>query len=99
MADPDFPILVLQNRYTGTYSGGERLAISEADRLENGAFQIIRALESGPHGDDGDAMDFWYDPPDWIAVGKTPDEAVANLRDKVRPRGYGKKDRGGILKP
>lgn len=91
MPDPDHPIIVLRDRYAGTCSGGEWLAIGEADKLENGAFRAIRALECGPHGDGADAMDFWYAPPVWRAAGKTPDEAVAILRNKVRPRGYGKR--------
>jgi hypothetical protein len=88
LPETDVPIVVLQDRYGGTYSGGKRLAISKADKLENGALRIIRVLEFGPYGDDGDAMDFWHDLPDWIAVGDTPDEAVANLRKKVRPYAF-----------
>jgi hypothetical protein len=97
--DADYPIAVVQDRYGGTYSGGEWLAISKADKLENGAFRIIRALEFGPHGDDGNAMDFWHEPPDWIAVGNTPDEAVANLRNKVRPKAFSYHDLGDKLSP
>lgn len=75
-----FPIVVVQDRYGGAYSRGKWLAISEADRLENGAYRIIRCLENGPHGDDSDAAEFWANPPTWIAVGQTPDEAVHKLQ-------------------
>jgi hypothetical protein len=80
MSEPDlYPVAVVEDRYGGTYSGGRWLAIAQADRLENGAYRIVRCLEDGPHGDDGDAMAFWSDPPGWIACGDTPDEAVRKL--------------------
>jgi hypothetical protein len=82
MSNPDqYPVAVIEDRYAGTYSGGRWLAISQANKLENGAFRIVRCLEMGPHGDDGDAMEFWADPPDWIAAGQTPDEAICKLQE------------------
>jgi hypothetical protein len=77
-----FPITLIEDRYGGVYSGGKWLAIACADRLENGAYRIVRCLEEGPHGDDTDAVVFWADPPLWIASGETPDEAIHNLRKK-----------------
>ena len=74
------PVMVLEDRYGGVYSGGPWLAIGVADRLENGAYRAVRVLESGPSGDDVEAQFFWGEPPSWIAVGQTPDEAVARLR-------------------
>jgi predicted transcriptional regulator len=83
-ASPDtYPIIVLQDRYGGTYSGGAWLAVSVADRLENGLYRVIRCLEGGPSGDDLEAQDFWGSPPEWIEAADTPDHAVARLRDKV----------------
>jgi hypothetical protein len=76
----DYPIAVIQDRYHGVYSGGEWLAISCADHLENGAYRIVRCLEDGPHGDDVEATSFWANPPSWIASGKTPEEAIRKLR-------------------
>jgi hypothetical protein len=35
--------------------------------------------------DDIEAADFWSSPPSWIAVGPTPDQAVANLIAKTAP--------------
>ena len=75
------PIMVMEDRCGGVYSGGKWLAISVADRLENGAYRAVRMLEGGPSGDDVDAQMFWSEPPGWVAVGSTPDEAVAQLRD------------------
>jgi hypothetical protein len=78
-ADRHFPITIVQDRYGGVYSGGKWLALSIADKLENGSYRIVRMLEGGPHGEDGDAMAFWSNPPEWIAVGNSPDEALAAL--------------------
>jgi predicted RNase H-like HicB family nuclease len=76
-----FPIAVIQDRYGGCYSGGAWLAIAAADHLENGAYRVVRCLEDGPHGDDGDAQVFWADPPSWVAIGKTPGEAMERLKE------------------
>ncbi|MGI9449352.1 MAG: hypothetical protein ACR2QH_01645 [Geminicoccaceae bacterium] len=75
-----FPIAIIQDRYSGSYSGGAWLAIAGADEID-GIWKprVIDMLEGGPHGDDTDAMMFWADPPSWIAVGNSPDEALANL--------------------
>lgn len=78
-----YPIVVLQDRYGGVYSGGAWLAVSIADRLENGSYRVIKCLEGGPNGDDLEAQEFWGAPPDWIEAADTPDHAVARLRDKV----------------
>ena len=75
-----FPIAVIQDRYSGCYSGGTWLAIAVADHPENGAYRVVRCLEDGPHGDDGDAQIFWADPPSWVASGETPDKAVERLK-------------------
>jgi hypothetical protein len=82
MAERDlYPIAVVQDRYGGAYSKGAWLAIARSDKLENGAHRIVRCMEDGPYGDDTDAAMFWSDPPDWIAAGGTPDEAIENLRE------------------
>jgi hypothetical protein len=81
MIDHDhYPIAVIEDRYGGIYSGGKWLAISCADHLESGAYRIVRCLENGPHGEDGDAMEFWSQAPLWIASGATPDEAIRKLQ-------------------
>jgi hypothetical protein len=33
-------------------------------------------------------MDFGREAPDWITVGNTPDEPVANLGNKPRPKSF-----------
>jgi hypothetical protein len=40
-------------------------------------------LEGGPSGGDTEAMLLWDNPPEWIAVGDTPGEAVAALLGKM----------------
>jgi hypothetical protein len=82
MSRDHYPIAVIEDRYSGVYSGGKWLAISRAHYLENGAYRIVRCLESGPHGDDSDAMEFWAAPPSWIASGETPDEAIRKLETR-----------------
>lgn len=81
------PVAILEDRYGGCYSRGAWLAVNGADTLENGCYRIIRTLEGGPCGDDCDAALFWGDPPDWIAAGATPDEALSNLLAKLTPKG------------
>jgi hypothetical protein len=80
------PIAIIEDRYSGVYSDGRWLALNGADTLDNGCYRIVRTLENGPHGDDGDAMAFWVDPPNWIASGNTPDQALANLIAKLAPK-------------
>jgi predicted RNase H-like HicB family nuclease len=76
-----WPVAIIEDRYGGVYSGGSWLAISEATyRLGRHLTRVTWCLEDGPHGDDGDAMEFWSDPPEWIAVGNSPDAALAKLR-------------------
>jgi hypothetical protein len=74
-----WPVVILQDRYGGTYSRGKWLALASADGLENGAYRIVRCLEAGPFGDDTEAIAFWAEPPHWIAVGDTPDQALHAL--------------------
>ncbi len=76
------PITVVQDRYSGAYAGGEWPAIARSDKLENGAYRIVRCGENGPYGDDSEAGLFWSDPPAWIASGHLPDKAIKNLREQ-----------------
>ena len=39
-----------------------------------------------PRGDDCDAMMFWQQPPEWIAAGVTPDDALRALRAKEKAK-------------
>lgn len=83
--DVTHPIAVVEDRYSGTYSGGRWLAIAAADAFENGHTRIALCVEDGPgpSGQDGDARDFWSEPPAWIAAGDTAEAAIEALRKRV----------------
>ena len=87
-----YPIAIVQDRYTGVYSGGRWLAIACAtdlaiacatDIVDGSQTRVDLCLlsDDGPSGSDVEAGSFWVDPPSWIAVGSTPEEALANLRN------------------
>lgn len=76
-----FPIAIVQDRYTGAYSGGRWLAIASAtDTVDETRVDFCLGSDHGPSGSDV-AGSFWVTPPSWIAVGSTPEEALANLRN------------------
>jgi hypothetical protein len=75
-----YPVAIIEDRYGGCYSGGGWLAVAEADRMFADRTRASWVLSEGPHGDDCDAMEFWADPPPWIATGPTPDAALKALR-------------------
>lgn len=80
-----YPVAIVQDRYQSTYSNGEWLAVCRAGENEDGISRISWLLEFGPGAGDIEAADFWSSPPSWIAVGPTPDQAVANLIAKTAP--------------
>lgn len=86
--DRRYPVAVLQDRYNGSYSGRLWLAIAEADHMDNGCYRIVRCIEDGPSGDDISAQEFWHEPPGWIAVGSTAEEAICALasQDMKEPK-------------
>jgi hypothetical protein len=84
-----YPIAIIQDRYSGVYSEGIWLAVAQADLLHEGRSRADFVLSDGPHGDDADAAEFWATPPDWIAVGNTPQEALDRLLQKVGDRRMG----------
>lgn len=80
-----YPIVIIEDRYSGVYSGGAWLAIAKAEdyyegRERRGEF----CLYAGPNGSDPEAHAFGAQIPyiDWIATGETPDEALSNLKAK-----------------
>jgi hypothetical protein len=77
-----YPIVLLQDRYRGTYSGGAWLAIANASDLldeKTTRAQFCLVGDDGPSDGDVEAARFWRNPPDWIAVGRTPAEAIEAL--------------------
>lgn len=86
-----WPVVIVEDRYSGAHSGGRWLAVNGAfvrdgysDNAEVTRLDFIMGdwgAES-PYGGDFEAWAFWQTPPDWIAVGDTPNEALANLYKK-----------------
>jgi hypothetical protein len=74
-----YPIAIVEDRYTGAYSNGTWLAIAQAELPYRGQSRINFVLSKGPHGDDSESAEFWAAPPDWIAVGDSPQEALDRL--------------------
>ena len=72
-----YPVTIVMDRYTGTYSGGLWLALQcNADEIPD---------EIG--GDDGDENNFWRAHDDMklpIGKGNTPNEALDDLKQKAR---------------
>ena len=90
-----YPVAIIQDRYRGTYAGAEWIAIANADEADceldvegtphkvGGVARVQYCLMDGPHASDVEAMRFWNSPPEWIAVGNTPDEARDALYAKL----------------
>ncbi|MGV0128626.1 hypothetical protein [Burkholderia gladioli] len=80
------PIALVEDRYCGSYSGGNWIAIAvhfEEYLPGFNRLQFVLQHDDGPFSDDSDARDFWGDTApalNWIAVGASPDEAITNLR-------------------
>ncbi len=70
-----WPIAIIEDRYHGTYSGGKWIAIANWRKDDR-----LNFVEDEGNGGDTDASDFWYNPPSWVAVGNTPQEALAELK-------------------
>jgi hypothetical protein len=74
-----YPVRIYQDRYGGSYSGGAWIAID----MKRAALEIS-AIEEGILGSDVEVREFWFSvrDADWIAVGPTPDSALAALEAK-----------------
>jgi len=74
-----YPIVIRESRYQGTYEGGKWHAIPEcnSDTWNMDYFEYL-------HGDDDAATKFWWesDAAKKIGVGKTPNDALADLFKK-----------------
>lgn len=90
-----YPIMVVDDRYGGAYSGGAWIAVAKAqqpvsdlDAFDPGIkyrkpTRSEFVLEDGPASGDPEAIKFWAMAPDWVAVGDTPNDAVRNLLNKA----------------
>ena len=76
--DEIYPLTIISDRYTGTYSGGEYLAFNlDFDEIPQGVL-----------GDDVTAMEFWdYYSKDYIVgKGRTVSQALLDLYIKLKNR-------------
>jgi len=83
-----YPVVIVEDRYAGVYSGGRWLAVANADKPAGGMSRIAFVMShdgDAPGSDDGGAMAYWGEPDEWIATGADPNEALQNLLNGVRP--------------
>jgi len=73
MADNIYPLTVIADRYTGTYSGGEYLAFN----------LNFDEIPSDVTGDDVACSNFFYSTDLVYGKGKTIDEAVKDLARRI----------------
>ncbi|RYD63217.1 MAG: hypothetical protein EOP83_12735 [Verrucomicrobiaceae bacterium] len=82
-----YPMALIEDRYSGTYSGGRWLAIAKADQFDPDwaeySARVNAMMMDGPASDDSGAMNFWDNPPEWIAAGETPEAAIEALIDRL----------------
>jgi hypothetical protein len=78
----EWPIVVLEDRYNGTYSGGKWVAFELRDESP----ELLVKMYDGTNASDGPCRVFWDQMREeggkWWAVGATPDEAVATLNER-----------------
>jgi hypothetical protein len=70
-----WPIIIVQDRYRGVYTGGRWVAIGQAD-------YVLDSLDDTVWGDDASCMEWAYrniDQLKQVGIGGTPDEALEDL--------------------
>lgn len=92
---PFYALAIIEDRYTGTYSGGRFIAIANAFDEEHAQeydgeiypcrFNLVHDMA---HDGDPEASNFWHyvrenDFP-WVAVGDTPNAAVEALQARSK---------------
>lgn len=71
-----FPVIVVQDRYSGVYSGHNWIALPAFDR----DYDYHKDLVDGIWGDDVEAVEWCVDNKERYWGGDTPEEAESNLR-------------------
>lgn len=74
-----YPVVIVEDRYQGTYSGAKWIATANADQPLGCTVRAHWILDNGPNGSDLEAANFWASAPSWVAAGGTPDQAKMNL--------------------
>lgn len=81
--DSLYPVVIVQDRYFGLYSGATWFAVAMANTpygpIDPDPTRIAFCLDDGPNGTDEEAVKFWQNPPKWIATGSTPEQAFTRL--------------------
>ena len=67
--DDIYPLTILRDRYSGSYSGGEYTAWN----------LYPEDIPDGPFSGDGDCFDFWLENTIPVGVGETPNDAIRSL--------------------
>lgn len=76
-----YPITIIQDRYSGTYSGGQFTAFP---------YEYWKIPKSGPDGSDQECMKFWNNFKGFVGLGADPESAVENLKENLKNnRRYG----------
>ena len=70
-----WPVTIIRTRYGGVYERGEWAAFPLG----------TEAVPPAATGSDTECADFWAEFGDSVGVGATPDAALEDLEDKVRP--------------
>ena len=79
-----YPIIIVEDRYSGVYSRGNWIAVAEFNKKADNNSTRLDIILLEANGGNGDSDFFWRNPksppPHWVAVGNTPNEALENLR-------------------
>jgi hypothetical protein len=84
-----YPVMIVLDRYSGVYSGGQWLAVANANAPAGGMSRMAFVMThdgDGPGSDDCGAIAYGEAPDEWIATGDDPNKALQNLLNGVRPR-------------
>lgn len=84
-----YPVGIIEDRYCGTYSGGNWIAVAEFWTFRDvpeGYKTRLEYVYGESHADDTSAMVFGgvIESTPWIGVGKTSEEALKNLYSKLK---------------
>lgn len=69
-----YPLTIVSDRYGGVYSGGKFTAWNCESY----------GVPEGQAGCDLTCSDFWYDNTEIVGLGKTPVEAIEDLKNKLK---------------
>ena len=71
--DDIYPLVIIEDRYTGVYSNGEYTAWN----------MYFDEIPQDIDGDDVSCYDFWHSYNGIVGLGRTPNEAIEDLRKKL----------------